>query len=104
MRTTDKPCTQQTLPPSTSRTKRSKMPSEQTTRPPEQHAQQKAREMAGQTRSQTGATSRPNKCCMPTSQIAIVPFTSLITMMTGTKKKPNHPHQKIPKQPSTGTP
>uniref|UniRef100_A0A915J310 Uncharacterized protein n=1 Tax=Romanomermis culicivorax TaxID=13658 RepID=A0A915J310_ROMCU len=46
-------------PPSTSRTERRKTPSGRTTRCREQNNQQKAREAAGQTTSQTNATSQP---------------------------------------------
>uniref|UniRef100_A0A915J3U6 Uncharacterized protein n=1 Tax=Romanomermis culicivorax TaxID=13658 RepID=A0A915J3U6_ROMCU len=46
-------------PPSTSRTERRKTPSERTTRRREQNNQQKGREGAGQTTSQTNATSQP---------------------------------------------
>uniref|UniRef100_A0A915JZ06 Uncharacterized protein n=1 Tax=Romanomermis culicivorax TaxID=13658 RepID=A0A915JZ06_ROMCU len=55
---TDKPCTPQTPPPSTSGTERGKTPSERTTCCCKQRNQQKAHKAAGQTSSQTSATSQ----------------------------------------------
>uniref|UniRef100_A0A915IXV9 Uncharacterized protein n=1 Tax=Romanomermis culicivorax TaxID=13658 RepID=A0A915IXV9_ROMCU len=57
--TTDEPRIQQTPPPSTSRAKGGKTPSEHTTHCGKQCMEQKAQETANQTSSQTGATSQP---------------------------------------------